>query len=169
MNITRFADCHPDRRHEARGLCHSCYNTWWDQNHPEIAKARSNKHRQEHPDRVRAASAAARLKSPEYAKEHYWNNLEYYREKNRLWKIANPGRCAATENLRRANKLQATPKWLTKEQRDKIVQIYINCPKGYHVDHIFPLKGRGSCGLHVPWNLQYLPASENLHKSNKHI
>jgi hypothetical protein len=65
---------------------------------------------------------------------------------------------------RRATQLNATPKWANLE---KIKDIYIKCPTGYHVDHIYPLQGKNSCGLHVENNLQYLPAKENLSKGNK--
>jgi len=67
---------------------------------------------------------------------------------------------------RRADKLNATPKWANLE---KIKEIYKNCPKGYHVDHYFPLQGENVCGLHVENNLQYLTARQNISKGNKLI
>jgi hypothetical protein len=82
----------------------------------------------------------------------------------------------ATAAKRRAVKLKATPDWLTKEDIQQMEQFYTQAQKlksvtgqEYHVDHIVPLQGENVCGLHVPWNLQVIPAKENISKSNKLI
>jgi len=53
------------------------------------------------------------------------------------------------------------------DDMDEIQEFYRNCPTGFHVDHIVPLNGKNVSGLHTVSNLQYLPATENLRKSNK--
>lgn len=70
----------------------------------------------------------------------------------------------ARNALRRAFRLHATPAWVDKKA---LQTVYMTCPVGFHVDHIVPLLGTNVCGLHVPHNLQHLPAIENLRKSNR--
>jgi len=84
-----------------------------------------------------------------FMRNHYKNNKAYY--------YANSGK-------RRAVKLLTNTKLV---DMDKIKEIYKNCPKGYEVDHIVPLRGKTVCGLHVHWNLQYLTSKENRSKGNK--
>jgi hypothetical protein len=67
-------------------------------------------------------------------------------------------------SFRRAIKRKSSPNWV---DRNKIIEIYNNCPEHYHVDHIIPLSSKNICGLHVPWNLQYLSCNENVKKFNK--
>jgi 5-methylcytosine-specific restriction endonuclease McrA len=99
---------------------------------------------------------------------------EKYRRENREATLAKHQRYRQTSQLlrrgweanRRAGINQATPRWV---DRDAIKRTYSMCPPDYHVDHIVPLKGKNVCGLHVPWNLQYLPAEENRRKGNRLI
>lgn len=77
--------------------------------------------------------------------------------------------------IKRANKDNRTPKWLTFEQKLEIECFYYKAMRyeeefgiKYHVDHIVPLNGENVSGLHVPWNLQVLSAKDNLRKSNKY-
>lgn len=95
-----------------------------------------------------------------------------YREKNRaeinqkarIKKKNNKGLVNYYTNLRRKRTKLQTPKWVDKK---KLKEIYINCPEGYDVDHIIPINNKNICGLHIPYNLQYLPRKINQQKSNK--
>ena len=81
----------------------------------------------------------------------------------RKWRENNKAYDASRSASRRAKVKQATPSWAN---IDKIIEIYTNCPEGYHVDHIVPLNANNACGLHVEHNLQYLTAEENWRKGN---
>jgi hypothetical protein len=85
---------------------------------------------------------------------------------NRKYMKTEKGKAVNREKsaYRRALKKQATPPWI---DRKVLKEIYANCPKGYHVDHIIPLESDDVCGLHVPANLQYLSAFENDSKGNR--
>lgn len=63
---------------------------------------------------------------------------------------------------------RATPRWLSEADVERMRAIYRDCPAGCHVDHIVPLKSPIVCGLHVPWNLQPLPAGSNMSKGNRY-
>lgn len=97
-------------------------------------------------------------------KIYYNNNREHTLKVCSDWAIKNPTKVTFKSAKYRAAKLQRTPSWADLE---KIKEFYLNCPEGYHVDHIIPLQGKNISGLHVENNLQYLTAEENLRKGNK--
>jgi len=110
----------------------------------------------------------------DYKKSYVGKLLNARYKKSDMGKIANArykssvkGRKLgnALSNKRRASKLQRTPAWADLEA---IKQFYLNCPKGYQVDHIVPLQGVNVSGFHVLNNLQYLTAFENNSKGNKY-
>jgi hypothetical protein len=72
---------------------------------------------------------------------------------------------------RRASRVLATPPWMTSRHLSPIYAESRRVTKStgiqHHVDHIYPLSGPNFSGLHVPWNLQILTASENCKKGNR--
>jgi len=67
-------------------------------------------------------------------------------------------------NFNRRTRFENACENLTWEEKKAIGRFYKNCPKGYEVDHIYPIaKG----GKHTISNLQYLTAEENKRKGAK--
>lgn len=111
--------------------------------------------RENNKERVREYMAAWEKKNKKHRIEYYKKNIHMYQEACRR-------RQAAQKN--------ATPAWANikemvafyKQARQLTEKTGVN----HHVDHIIPLQGKNVCGLHVPYNLQVLTATENVRKSN---
>ena len=136
---------------------------------------------------ITCSRADAKLRSSKYRKTHghrypRWEtqNRERARENNRrhykTWSDKNRAKLSAKKSFDRAIRYKRTPKWLSEDHKKQIMEFYNQAREiteregvAYEVDHIHPLSGENFCGLHVPWNLQYMNIIENSKKSNKLI
>lgn len=139
---------HLSKRLAANGYCYEC---------SKIGAARWRMSNQQH------------LQA--YERRQWRENKEKRQSYFSQWAKANPSKMSAKEGMRRALRGRATPSWIDKGALQKV---YADCRARtevtgvlHHVDHIVPLKNSIVCGLHVPWNLQVLTASENSRKKNK--
>ena len=155
-------------RYQANTERYRAKNKAWVEANLERHRAIQKAWREANPERKHAHDKAWRKANSERKKatDKAWRkaNSEKVRSARKKWEKANPEKCRAKCALRRAARLNATPAWADLK---KIAQLYKDCPPGYHIDHIFPLKSDKMCGLHVENNLQYLPAKENISKGNR--
>jgi hypothetical protein len=170
---------HIAKRYVSGGRCSACLNQWARMRRvsdPEAARAHDRRkyyHNVEHSRaRVRAKYARHADKRRAEAQRKYREEPEHnkkMRQKQTEWRKANRGKTRELINRRKKQIKMATPRWLTASQRAKMRDLYIeagNRAGEWHVDHIYPLRAKNSCGLHVPWNLQILSGAENRRKRN---
>jgi hypothetical protein len=146
-------------------LCGTLYrNKIWQAANPEKMKAAIRSWQQSNPERMAETNRRSRMKIP-----------GAWAARQREWRRANPEKWNEMVALRRAAQEQAVPGWLTREDRRAMRVFYAEAQKlsketgvPHHVDHIVPLRGKTVRGLHVPWNLQVIPALDNIRKRNRH-
>jgi hypothetical protein len=119
-----------------------------------------------------------RIINPEKFRESDNNRYERDKEKRKACSRRTyrnkSGHYIHIAKLRAFNKVRATPKWLTVEQKEQIKSFYEESSRltkdtgvAYNVDHMVPINGKTVCGLHVPWNLRVITEEENFKKHNK--
>ena len=153
---------------KTKGSCVECMKEDWavdnakraEKPKSEAAKAAGRRYYERNKEMVKARASARPLKEKRTHKQKY--------------KEANPELYKALTSVRKRRHRSATPKWVTKEQKMAMRQMYLNAQRltkitgeRYVVDHVVPLINPDVCGLHVPWNLRVITQTENLEKSNK--
>lgn len=124
-------------------------------------KSESEEHRNKERQRVRSYHASHPEKVAEWDKK--------YRAENQAKLTAKAKKYVLSREKR-------TPSWLTDDDFWLMEQAYELASLRtklfgfmWNVDHKIPLHGRLVSGLHVPHNLQVIPASVNRSKSNKFV
>ena len=135
----------------------------WGAANPEKVKAAKQKYAEENKEAV-----VARIKAWRDA------NPEKMVAARKAWADSNKHKILAKTRKRQAAKLQRTPAWLSKDDIWMMQEAYELASKRsklfgfqWDVDHIYPLQGKVVSGLHVPLNLQVIPAIENYRKGIK--
>jgi 5-methylcytosine-specific restriction endonuclease McrA len=151
-----------------KGSCVDCLKQYWDSDNKkrllkpksEAAKEAAKRYYEKNKELVKARASARPIEEKRAYKNKY--------------KEENPELYKALTSVRKRRHRNATPAWITAEQKLAMREMYLQAQKltkitgeRYVVDHIIPLISPDVCGLHVQWNLRVITQEENLKKSNK--
>ncbi len=155
------------------------------------AECAANRYARNREFRLEKARKRYKEKSVEiaaYKRDHYEKYRAIYFAKAYSWAKENPDRrreisseyakrkpeIIAANTRNRQIKIGRSKLMLKHEHIALIREIYAEAIRvsnetgiKHHVDHIVPLRGKSVSGLHVPWNLQIMPAADNRAKSNR--
>ena len=154
------------------------YTRKWQKANPEKLAAAYASHYRRNRERLLEQDRQRRLANIDEFRDRERERERRDRVKRKLksarWREANPGKIRAQAAKRRNALSQRLPRWTTEDDLRRIDEMYRLAAdmtemlgEVYHVDHELPLRGKFISGLHVPSNLQILPARMNLQKSNQ--
>jgi hypothetical protein len=153
----------------------------WRKANPEALAEQRARYKAKHPEKALERTLRWKWKNIDKVRAKDRENQAAYRRVNnekvvaakRKYAINNKGVINAAVAKREAAKKQRTPNWLSPTDLWMIQEIYTLASLrsdytgiSWHVDHIIPLQGENVSGLHIPINLQVIPAVENIKKSN---
>lgn len=164
-------------KHGKEARCRDCKKKWYSVTKPQRLERMSEyyfKNKETLQQKNKAWIGNNRDAYLAQKKEYRQANLEKSRFSAREWAKNNRPKANAGSKKYKVSKLNRTPAWLTEFDLLKIQCLYQvaamrtrESGQIWHVDHIVPLQGETVSGLHAPWNLRVITASENFSKSNK--
>ena len=136
--------------------------------HREKPENKAKKKAKEQTPEHKAKEKARREKPENKAKDRARHQTPEVKARHKAWCKTPEGKakCREYSAKKKAKRLKRDV-LLDKAGRKAMAEIYANCPDDWHVDHIAPLLGKTISGLHLPKNLQYLPAWVNHMKGNR--
>lgn len=142
--------------------CSEIYDTIRKKLKPELRRAAEKRYR------LKDVNGRYKLKQKRNREKH----KKEYAIIHRDWQRANKDKVNEANKRREANKKQATPSWANISAMRKIYKqaelITKQTGVPHHVDHIVPLTSPLVQGLHCEFNLQILPAQDNIGKRNRY-
>ena len=156
-------------KQEGKCFCSACYKETKDR----VVKWQEKK-RRENGIAPRSLSQQTKQEKKEVYKKWLERNRAKINEQQRKWRQSNKEKLRPYQSAYNAIRWKRTSIPLAKLHLEQIVKVYEKRDYKtkqtgieHHVDHVVPILGKNICGLHVPWNMQIIPAKQNRIKSNK--
>lgn len=155
--------------------CRACDKAYRAKRGPEIYRRHRLGHYQKNAEQERRAALMYYRDNREYCIARHSDYMVKTAQQQKGYRDRNRSSIALRTLQYRLARDKRTPGWLSESDKAEIEAVYAERERleaitgiALHVDHIVPLRGETVSGLHVPWNLQIIPAAANLSKGNRY-